>query len=240
MPPDLRVRAADAGELMDDPDADLRMLERTYARFALVNAIVSRPWRLYRREIRPRARRGPVRILDIGAGGGDLARAIARRLRSDGLAGEVTALDADPRAIAWAASRDAARGVRYRCAMTSELVAEGERYDVVLSNHLLHHLRAAELPRLLADSRRLAGSGGIVVHSDIERSPAAYRMFAAATLPFAANLLAGSFIRPDGLVSIRRSYTAAELSAAAPAGWRVTRAMPSRLMLRWEAPDARS
>src|SRR5690606_25996787 len=83
MIPDLSERATGARELMDEPDADRAMLDRTYALFPLVNAVVS-GWRdVYRRDIRPLARRRSLRVLDIGAGGGDLTRMIARRLRHD-------------------------------------------------------------------------------------------------------------------------------------------------------------
>ena len=239
MPPDLSARAAGARELMDDPGADRRMLERTYERFRLVNAVVSRPGRLYRRDIRPRARRGTIRILDVGAGGGDLCRELARRLRRDGLEASITALDADDRATRWAEAHDDGAGVQYRCAHTSDLVREGAIFDVVVSNHLLHHLTVAELPELLADTRLLAGGEGLVVHRDIARSRTAYALFAVVTWPFAGNLLAGSFIRDDGLISIRRSYTALELSAVVPAGWAVRRGMPARLELRREPADAR-
>ncbi len=239
MPPELSARAVGARELMDDPGADRRMLERTYERFRLVNAVVSRPELLYRRDIRPRARRGTISILDVGAGGGDLCRELARRLRRDGLAASITALDADDRATTWAEGHDDGAGVRYRCAHTSDLVREGAVFDVVVSNHLLHHLTAAELSGLLEDTDWLAGDRGLVVHHDIARSRSAYVLFAAVTWPFAGNLLAGSFIRDDGLTSIRRSYTAEELSAVAPAGWAVRRGMPARLELRREPLDAR-
>ncbi|WP_309066369.1 methyltransferase domain-containing protein [Microbacterium sp.] len=236
--PDLSVRASAARELMDDPAADLRMLQRTYQRFALVNAVVSR-WRtLYRREIRPRAQRRPVRILDIGAGGGDISRALSARLRRDGIPGEVTAVDLDARAIAWARAQDAGSGVRYRCAPAGELADEGERFDVVLSNHVLHHLAPEELSGVLADSRRLVAPGGVVCHHDIARSRTAYVLFAVATAPLAPTLFAGSFIRTDGLISIRRSYTPDELAAVVPEGWRVRTGIPARLELRWEEADA--
>lgn len=235
---DLSARAVDARELMDDADADVRMLERTYRRFPLVNAAVSR-WRsVYRRELRPRARRAPIRVLDVGAGGGDVSRAIAGWARSDGLPVEVMALDADPRAVRWARGRGG--GVEYRCAYASDLVEAGERFDVVISNHLLHHLTDEELPALLQDSVRLVDGSGIVLHRDIERGRFAYLGFAFATLPFAGNLLADSFIRDDGLTSIRRAYTAGEMAQIAPPGWRVRRQFPARLELRWEAAHARS
>ncbi len=231
---DLSMRATEARELMDDPEADIGMLERTYRRFRLVNALVSRPGLLYRREIRPRARRGPIRILDIGAGGGDVCRMIAARLRRAGLDAEITALDADERAVRWATDHDGGAGIRYRCAFASDLVAEGEQYDVVFSNHVLHHLTAAELDGLLRDSAALVGAGGVVVHRDIARTRFAYALYDAATWVFAATLFRGSFIREDGLISIRRSYTRGELASLVPSGWTVRFGVPSRLELRWD------
>jgi len=239
MLPDLRVRAADARERMDEPDADPRMLERTYRLFAAVNRLVSRPGMLYRRHIHPRARRGPVRILDVGAGGGDLCRELAARLRRDGLDAEITALDPDERATSWARAHDAGASVRYRTATTSALVGEGERFDVVLSNHVLHHLTAVQLRALLDDSSALIGTAGTAVHADIARSRRAYLLFAAATRPFADTVLSESFIRADGLTSIRRSFTVAELRALVPDGWSVRAGFPSRLEVHRGPYDAR-
>lgn len=224
---------------MDDPDADIGMLEQTYSRFRLVNALVSRPGLLYRTEIRPRARRAPIRILDIGAGGGDVCRMIAARLRRAGLDAEITALDADERAIRWATEHDGGAGVRYRRALAADLVAEGEQYDVVFSNHLLHHLTGAELDGLLRDSAALVGDGGVVVHRDIARTRFAYALYDVATWALSGTLFRGSFIREDGLISIRRSYTRSELASVVPTGWSVRFGLPSRLELRWR-PGAAS
>lgn len=241
MSPALSARDVDARELMDDPHADARMLARTYGRFGFVNALVSRPGTLYRRDIRPRAERSrSLRVLDIGAGGGDLCRLLAWRLRHDGLDAEITALDADDRAIRWASAHDGGAGIRYRRALTTELVAAGETYDVVLSNHVLHHLDDVELQTVLSDSVQLAAPDGLVSHRDIARSRTAHALFAAATWAISGTLLADSFIREDGLISIRRSYTVAELAAIAPAGWIVRGGVPSRLELRWEGEHARS
>lgn len=240
MVPDLSVRASEARELMDAPDASAPMLDRTYERFALVNAVVS-PWRgLYRRDIRPRARRGPVRLLDIGAGGGDQARALARRLHRDGFSAQVWALDADERAVRWAQAHDATGEVRYRTGSLHGLAEAGESFDVVYSNHVLHHVADAALLPFLEESRRLLAPGGVVVHHDIARGRGAYALFAAATWPFRTTVLAGSYIREDGLTSIRRSYTVAELKARAPADWEVRARMPARVEARAEAPGARA
>ncbi|NAZ86008.1 class I SAM-dependent methyltransferase [Kineococcus indalonis] len=224
--PSLRRRDERATERMDDPGCDLTALHRTYAQFRLVNAVVA-GWRVtYRRHLRPLLRReGPTSLLDVGCGGGDLARALARWARRDGHRLEVTGVDPDERAHAWAARQPPVPGVRFRRARSGDLVAAGERFDLVVSNHLLHHLDPEQLAALLEDSRVLARRRA--VHSDIARSRWAYALFSAGTRPF----FPGSFIREDGLTSIRRSFTAAELAAAVPAGWRVERPWPARTLL---------
>ncbi|WEO76511.1 class I SAM-dependent methyltransferase [Cryobacterium sp. SO2] len=231
MLPSLRERAVDAVEIMDDPHCDPDALARTYADFRLVNAVVSGLAHSYRRDIRPRlSATRPHTLLDIGSGGGDVARSLARWAARDGLRLSVTAIDPDARAHAFATGRPALPGLEFRRALSGDLVLAGERFDTVLSNHVLHHLGAAELGALLADSERL--SRGLVLHGDIERSPLAYAGFGLGTWPFFRR----SYIRADGLTSIRRSFTYPELVAAAPPGWTVRREVPYRLVLRWAAP----
>jgi len=225
------VRASDAVEIMDDPACDPERLAQTYADFRIVNAVVS-GWRgMYRQDIRPAlSATRPRTLLDIGSGGGDVARALAGWAARDGLLLTVTAIDPDARAHAYATGRPGLPGLTFRRALSSELVAEGACFDFVVSNHVLHHLSAAQLGGLFFDSERLCA--GRVLHSDIERGRLAYLGFGALTRPFFRR----SFIRGDGLTSIRRSFIAAELWAVVPSGWRVTREWPSRLVLRWDAP----
>lgn len=223
----MRLAARDEAlrEAMDDPACDPERLRRTLARFPVVNATVARWGRVYARLVRPAraSAAGPVRILDIGCGGGDVLRRLVARARRDGIAAEGVGIDPDPRAVAFA--REAgSRHVEFRRAHSRDLVAAGERYDVVVSNHLLHHLAAGELGALLDDSAALATR--LSAHSDIARGRLAAAAFSAASLPLAP----GSFVRSDGLRSIRRSYTAAELAARLPAGWRVERPGAFRLL----------
>ena len=88
---------------------------------------------------------------------------------------------------------------------------------------MLHHLDEAERDAFTEDSRAL--SRGIVLHADIARSRTAYALYGVAITPFAP----GTFLRTDGLRSIRRSYTAAELARALP-GWRIDTPAPFRLL----------
>ena len=230
----LRERAVDAVEIMDGPDCDPAMLARTYRDFRVVNAVVSGWHGIYRRRIRPGlSTTRNTTLLDVGCGGGDLSRSLARWAAADGLRLTVTAIDPDARAHAWASQQPAVRGLSFRAALSSELVAEGARVDFVVSNHVLHHLDAQQLSGLLAESEHLVGDTGLVLHADIARSRLAYLGFGAATKPF----FRSSFIRPDGLTSIRRSFTPAELRRVVPVGWQVLPEHPSRYVLRWSAAD---
>ncbi|HSO91102.1 MAG TPA: class I SAM-dependent methyltransferase [Arthrobacter sp.] len=210
---------------MDLPGCDPVRLDRTYAQFALVNRAVS-GWRgVYLSQLRPRLRKGAAAtLLDIGCGGGDVPVMLSRWAARDGLRLEITAIDPDPRASRFAAERHPATGVTFLQSTAAQLAGEGCSFDLVVSNHVLHHLSGDELPAFLTESAGLCH--GRVIHNDLRRSPAAYALFFAGSWPFT-----GSYIRQDGLTSIRRSYTAAELQAAAPPGWTVIRRAPFRNLL---------
>lgn len=219
-------------ELMDDPDCDPVALRRTLARFAVINRLVSGWGRVYSREVRPAliAGGGRGRLLDIGCGAGDVLRRLVARARSDGFTVEALGIDPDERCLAVARAAASVSGVSYQAAFSGDLVAGGERFDIVVSNHLLHHLDAGQLQAVAADSAALAER--VALHSDIARGRGAYAAYAVGITPLAP----GSFLRTDGLRSIRRSHTAGELGAALPAGWTVDEPVPFRLLARW-SPD---
>jgi len=222
---DLSRRDTELTELMDDPGCDPVALDRTYARFALVNRVVA-GWRgVYRSRIRPLlSAERETTLLDIGSGGGDVPIALARWARRDGLRLRITGIDPDPRAAAFASARPGDPDVAFLPASSAELVAEGRRFDIVTSNHVLHHLDEAAFDALLADSAALAPRA---IHGDIARGRLAYALYG----PASRLVARGSFVHVDGLRSIRRSWTPAELALRVPAGWRVEGAVPFRVLV---------
>lgn len=222
----LAARDVDLRELMDDPGCDPELLRATLRRFGTINRLVSGWGGVYRSRIRPvlAALDRPARVLDLGCGGGDVLLQLARRARADGLRAEWVGVDPDPRAIEVALSRPAPPEARFADADSAALLAAGDRYDIVVSNHVLHHLDAASLARFIDDSRRL--SRGVVLHGDIERGRIAYGLYAIGITPFAP----GTFLRTDGLRSIRRSYRAPELAAVLGDPWRVESPAPFRVL----------
>lgn len=222
----LTARDTELTELMDDPSCDREQLRRTLRRFAIVNRAVSGWGTVYRSHLRPllAAADGPVRILEIGCGGGDVLRRVVRRARREGFAVSGVGIDPDERALEVAHEAPMLAGVEYRRQYSTDLVREGARFDVVISNHLLHHLGPAELQGVLADSEALGQR--LSLHADILRGRAAYAAYAVGITPLAP----GSLLRTDGLRSIRRSYTAGELDAVLPHDWVVEQPVPFRLL----------
>ncbi len=211
---------------MDAPDCDLSALENTYRQFRVVNRLVAGWRQVYTQRLRPlMAADRTTTLLDIGSGGGDVARALACWAARDGRSLEITAVDPDERAHAFASRQPPVRGVAFRRTSSAELVAAGARFDLVTSNHLLHHLDLDALVALLGDSTRLATR--LVVHNDIARSHWAYAAYAVGSRPFGRR----SFISVDGSLSIRRSHTAAELAGLVGDPWRVESQFPARLLL---------
>lgn len=221
----LSRRDRELRELMDDPQCDPQKLSLTYARFDTVNRLISAWGRVYREHLRPSliGLGRPARVLDLGSGGGDVLRRLADRARADGLTVEWTGADPDERALAAARARRHP-DVTHLQATSEQLRRDGERYDAVLSNHVLHHLADDELAAFADDS--LALSSGPVLHADIARSRPAYGLYAVGITPLAP----GTFLRTDGLRSIRRSYTAPELQGALGSDWSVIRPAPFRVL----------
>ncbi|MFP4616508.1 MAG: methyltransferase domain-containing protein [Thiohalorhabdus sp.] len=212
---------------MDAPDCDPDELANTYRQFFWINALLSRSRMLYRRWLRPRMGEpgATYSLLDIGFGGGDIPLRIAAWARREGIDLRVRGVETDARAVEYANQQPLPDGVRFEHGDAHELAARGERYDFVLSNHMLHHLVGEELEGMLATAATLCRR--VALFNDLVRTDVGYGLFSAVTPLFFRR----SFIREDGLRSIRRSYTREELARRVGAGWRVTPLYPFRLLL---------
>lgn len=219
-------RALHLRERMDDPACDSRILNNTYRHFYIVNQVLSGWRRVYECYLRQYLVSGSS-LLDIGCGGGDVLRQLALWTRQDGLNINLVGIDPDARALEYALSRPRLPDVEFRQASSAALVTAKQTFDVVISNHVLHHLQNDEVYALCQDSERLARR--IVVHNDVRRSGLAYVNFALTGLVFW-----NSFVTRDGLCSIRRSFTASELQKVVPQGWRVEPIIPYRNLLIYE------
>ena len=209
--PDLSRRSMEL-EDMDRPDCALSQLRRTVAQYFWINFLFSASRRLIEQHLFPAIAARPAleyTWLDIGAGGCDLPVWVARTARQRGWKLRITALDNDPRILAWA--REAVRsepGITLVQGSADELAALGE-FDFIFSNHVLHHLADDQLRPLIASVNRQARLGFVL--NDLQRARSSY----VAYFLFASIFLHRSLALRDGLLSIRRGFLESELRALA-------------------------
>ena len=218
-------------ERMDDPECDSVLLWNTYRQFTWVNRLLV-GWRgIYRRLIRPFlcTRERTYTLLDVGCGGGGMLPVFQRWAHQDGFDLRLTGIDTDPRSIAYVDEQTWPVGISFRHCSSTDLVREGSRFDLVICNHVIHHLADHEVRRLLDEVKTITGI--VAVISDPVRSRFAYVLFSIVAVPLFRN----SFIAEDGQLSIRRSYRPSELRQLAPSGWDIMTRFPYRQFLVYRA-----
>jgi SAM-dependent methyltransferase len=180
----------------------------------------------------------PLRVVDVGAGGGDLALALVRWGRRTGRPLRVVALDLHPEVLRCAAGfTGGARDVSLLAGDARALPIRPGGVDLAVCSLLLHHLAEDAVVRLLAELARLVRLGFVV--SDLRRGRLAWAGAWLVTRALSRNRVT----RHDGPLSVRRAYTPAELrQLAARAGvpgvrWR--RAPALRVIGVWARPGAR-
>jgi SAM-dependent methyltransferase len=115
-----------------------------------------------------RAPAGAIRVLDVGSGGGDIARGLVQWGREAGHLLQVVAIDRNSEAVARAAARS--RGfaeIQHVRGDACDLPFGPDSFDFVLASMMLHYFSLDEAARLLAGFARTAKRA--VVIADIER-----------------------------------------------------------------------
>lgn len=222
----LNRRKPELVEWMDRPDCDRELLFNTYRQFRRINRLLSGWERIYKNRIKPVIQRlnGRADLLDIGCGGGDILRKLHHWCEKDGFDVTFTGIDPDPRSFEFLNSMNWPENITFRQVDSSILVRDNLSFDIVISNHLMHHLKTEELLAVCSDASVL--SRHLVIFSDIERSDIGYGLFST----IAPLLFHNSYIVADGLISIQRSFQRKELQKTVPDPWFVERQFPFRLL----------
>lgn len=230
MPLFLKERQEHLTEKMDHPDCNQDLLFNTYRQFSTINRLISGWKQIYKNQIRPicSASSKNYSLLDIGCGGGDIIKLLDQLTKKDGFNIQITGIEPDKRAIQFLSDQKWPGNISFLQSTSADLVQEDRSFDIVISNHLMHHLKEPELNVICEDAEKLATRK--IVFSDIERSDIGYVLFKAAATPFFRN----SFIVEDGLTSIKRSFRKDELQQAVDKGWKVKRQFPFRLIAIYE------
>jgi 2-polyprenyl-6-hydroxyphenyl methylase/3-demethylubiquinone-9 3-methyltransferase len=140
-------------------------------------------------------------LLDLGCGAGLVSEPMAR------LGAHLTGIDATERNVAIASRHAAAEGleIAYRHALPEALVAEGQRFDIVLTLEVVEHV--ADLAGFLASTAALVRPGGVVVVGTLNRTLKSYALAIAG-----AEYVLGWL--PRGTHDWKKFVTPAELATA--------------------------
>jgi 2-polyprenyl-3-methyl-5-hydroxy-6-metoxy-1,4-benzoquinol methylase len=208
---DLTTRS-DCHEILDDHGSDHALVAPTLRNLERINVLLSGIRRICRSTIISDAKKNRLReltIADLGCGGGGLALWLARQCARRGIEARIIGIDHDPRVVSIA---------RSRCAHEpSVTIVDGDATDPALlpdpvdwivSNHFIHHLDSAMVPHVLKCAADKARCGVII--NDLARN----RLSLLAFYLLCRSIMPSGCTASDGIISILRSFTHAELTHA--------------------------
>ncbi|GAA3919143.1 methyltransferase domain-containing protein [Hymenobacter algoricola] len=164
-----------------------------------------------------------LRLADLGSGGGDTLRHIARWARRRQVPVELVGIDANAFMIGYATEK--ARDFPTISFRQQDIFSPGFRrqpFDVITCSLFCHHFSDADLVTLLRQLREQAGLGVII--NDLHRHPLAYY-----SIKWLTRLLGGSYlVQNDAPLSVARAFTRADWTAL------LARAGIEKYELRWQ------
>ena len=222
------LQRAIAEELMDADDLDPATYAAVVGDLAKVNVVTmaARPTLGFLARVLAHHKGGPLRVLDVGFGDGDMLRRIARWAKRRGHAVELVGVDLNPRSeLAARAHTPPDMAIRWVTGDYADLACEP--WDVVISSLVAHHMTHGQLVDFLRFMDAHARAGWLI--NDLHR-----HRFAHAGFPLLATLFGWHrIVRLDGTLSIARSYRPAEwppiLAEAGVRDAKVIRVFPFRL-----------
>ncbi len=222
---------------MDDPSLDGGAHARALRGLARINRL-SRAGRTHLPALRAVATRcaGPVRVLDVGTGSGDVAVSLLAAGRRGGIDATLTLADISPRAVEAATRRAEDAGMTARGVVLDAVAGPLPSADLTVCSLFLHHLTGAQAVAVLAHMREsVRQSGGVVSVNDLRRG--AWGSVLANTVPWVVTR--SGVVHSDAAISARAAWTPDELAELATRagmiGAEITRCFPARMTLVWSA-----
>jgi 2-polyprenyl-3-methyl-5-hydroxy-6-metoxy-1,4-benzoquinol methylase len=204
----LESRSSEA-EIMDDLNCSGEVLDRTLRELEFINkwlggnaVTINAISRLFRNLPKNRT----YRIIDVGCGGGDMARHIWEWGKRNGFSFEIVGVDANPNAIRFAQNNIInIPSITFRSMNIFAREFRDMQCDVVIGTLFFHHFSREELTDFFSSLRRHVSLALII--NDIHRHPLAFHSIRILTRLFSRS----SMVKNDAPLSVRRSFSKREL-----------------------------
>lgn len=215
-------------EILDDPDVDPAVRRQSIRDVTRSNRLLG-GLRAASLEVRNALRefggRGEVSLLDVGTGLADIPRRATLDAKQDGVALTTIGVDQAPSLLVVA--RDCL--THAVCADALALPFRDRSVDIVMCSQVLHHFEIGDAERLVRELNRVARRTVIVC--DLRRSWIAAFGFWAVSFPMRFHRVT----RHDGVLSVFRGFTRAELDQIVKAATGSTPIIHRRLGYRFTA-----
>ncbi len=228
-------------ELMDDPALDQNAHRHALESLGRINWLSQSDksvWSVILRQARAQTQGRPVTILDIAAGGGDLAIRLAGLAKRDGVSIAIDGCDISPTALKFATDQATAaklNNVRFLQCDALHQPFPQPKYDIVMCSLFLHHLPEKHAVLLL--QRMKSAATKLVLVDDLRRTHFGYWL---AWLGCRI-LTRCHVVHIDGPMSVEGAFTTKEAKAiATEAGLTnavVIHRWPQRFLLTWSPDD---
>lgn len=206
--PDFSKRSYDE-ELMDDLESGGYDLEQSLRELAFINKWLGGEKVLLdglnQQKTELQQQNTPVKIGDIGCGGGDLLQTTREWGLKNNLELSLKGIDANPHVINFARNFTTSPEIEFSQSDIFQREFQQETFDITLLTLFFHHFRDSTLIALLKQLRGQTKTAIII--NDLHRHPVAYYFISLFTRLFSRTTM----VKNDGPLSVLRAFKKAEL-----------------------------
>jgi 2-polyprenyl-3-methyl-5-hydroxy-6-metoxy-1,4-benzoquinol methylase len=170
-----------------------------------------------------------IQIADLGCGGGDILKLVAKWGRRNKIKFQLIGIDANPNIVVYAQNNsNGYPEIRYEAVNIFSSDFQKQRYDIVLATLFTHHFTNQQLTKILSSLRKQAAIG--IVINDLHRHWFAYHSIKWLTWLFSRS----SMVKSDAPTSVLRAFHKHELKAILENAGITNYTLRWRWAFRWE------
>lgn len=197
-------------EQLDDLDLKGKQLHRILRELEFINAYLGNVRSLVKAIKKATLGKKYVKIVDLGCGGGDVARKIAQILHKSNIDFCYIGIDGNPATINYATQQSTQYPqIKF---MVQDIFHKNftlPQCDLLISSHFVYHFRDEKLVSFI--NKHSKNIRQAIIFSELRRSFFAYILFQIGT----RILRLSKITREDGLLALRRSFNKRELYSIA-------------------------